>query len=65
MQILLGIVEQSIALLGLIISVLIDGYLVAGYLHGKPHQIDFERIIRPISIFFVALLVCKVVIWIT
>jgi hypothetical protein len=65
MQILLGIVEQGIGLLGLIISLLIDGDLALGYLHGSLHQIDFEKIIRLASLFLVALFVCKAIIWIT
>ena len=65
MQILLGVVEQGIGLLGLIISLLIDGDLVLGYLHGGLHQVDFEKIIRPASLFLVVLFVCKAIFWIT
>ncbi len=65
MQILLGVVEQGIGLLGLIISLIIDSDLALGYLHGGLHKVDFEKIIRLASLFLVALLVCKAIVWIT
>ena len=64
MQYLLGAVEQSIGMLGFVISILIDTDLLLGWLHGMHDRAGLERIARPVAIFFVALLVCKVVVWI-
>ena len=60
MNAFVGIVEQSITLLSFMMSLLIDVCLVEGYLKGKLGPLDVDKMVRPVSVFLVVLLVCKV-----
>ena len=57
---LISIVYSAIGLLGLLISIGIDGVLFSELFHKKQNQINFELGIRVASIFFIALFILKV-----
>ncbi len=54
--------EQGIAMLGLILSILMDGMLVAEC--TRPDLVNFGKIVRPFSIFFIILITFRVTLWI-
>ena len=63
MPVLLDAVRQGVGLLGLVISLFIDGMIISESIGGGLHRLNLERVIRPVSIFFVVLLVLRVLIW--
>ncbi len=63
MPVLLDAVRQGVGLLGLVISLFIDGMVISESFGGGLHRLNLERVIRPVSIFFVVLLVLRVLIW--
>ncbi|MHB1829800.1 MAG: hypothetical protein ACYCO0_00200 [Candidatus Micrarchaeaceae archaeon] len=64
MQAISDFIIQSIATCGVVISIIIDSKLVLEAFQGKSNVVKYDKIIGPASMFLVALIAFKAIVWI-